>query len=64
MVIIVVPCIMLLQINASSYLQWAFYAIGVTIYAIIVVLTNAILFDRTQLKSVLKRIKMMIGEKK
>ena len=63
-ILIVVPCVILININASNYLQWAFYAVGVTLYAIIIVLINAILFDRVQLSSVLKRIKMMIGVKK
>ena len=63
-VIIVVPCMLLINIKADSYFQWAIYAIGITIYAIMVVIINALLFDKEQLKSVLIRIKSMFLHKK
>ena len=63
MVIIVLPCVLLIDINASSYLQWAFYACGVTAYSIIVVLIIGAIFDRKLLKSVFIRIKNMIMRK-
>ena len=63
-IIIVVPCLLLLNIEADSYLQWAFYALGVTLYAIIIVVISAVLFDRKQFKSVLLRIKSVFIHKK
>ena len=63
-VIIVVPCMLLINIKADSYFQWAIYTIGITIYAIMVVIINALLFDKEQLKSVLIRIKSMFLHKK
>ena len=63
-VIVVVPCMLLINIKADSYFQWAIYAIGITIYAIMVVIINALLFDKEQLKSVLIRIKSMFLHKK
>ena len=55
---------LLINIKADSYFQWAIYAIGITIYAIMVVIINALLFDKEQLKSVLIRIKSMFLHKK
>ena len=62
-VIIVLPCLLFINIEAANYLQWAMYAGGITIYAVIVVLLSAILFDREQLISVLKRLKVMFAHK-
>ena len=63
-IIIVVPCFLFIDINPSNYLQWAVYAIVIVIYAFIIILANAMIFDREQLKLSTKRIISMIGGKR
>ena len=60
-IIIVVPCFLFIDIKPSDYLQWTVYAIIVVIYAFIIILASAVIFDRKQLKLSIKRIISMIG---
>lgn len=62
--LIVVPCIALIDINPDNYLQWAIFAICIVIYAIIIIIINAMIFERSQLEMVAIRIRSMIGGKR
>ncbi|MCI9132642.1 MAG: hypothetical protein HFI31_00430 [Lachnospiraceae bacterium] len=46
----------------KSYLQWAWYAVIVTLYAILIVLIFGILFNRKELQGIWKRL-LVIGRK-
>lgn len=62
-VIIYLPSL-LLAINPGNYLEWVLYALGFAVYACIILLAQALIFERENLKAVLERIKGMLKKSK
>jgi len=53
-----------IHITPQSYLNWALFAGGIGIYTIVVVLTLGLIFDRVEMKNVIRRFSSIVGAKK
>lgn len=62
-VLIYMPSLFL-TINPGNYFEWVLYALGFAVYAGIILLAHALIFERENLKAVLKRIKGMLKKSK
>ena len=62
-VIIDLPSLFL-DINPGNYLEWVLYALGFAVYAGVILLAQALIFERENLKAVLERIKGMLKKSK
>ncbi|MGN0591687.1 MAG: lipopolysaccharide biosynthesis protein [Ruminococcus sp.] len=62
-VIIYLPSLFL-DINPGNYLEWVLYALGFAVYAGVILLAQALIFERENLKAVLERIKGMLKKSK
>lgn len=49
-----------IQITASNYLQWAVWAVVVAAYAVVVTLVVGFVFEKDDMKGVLKRVKRIL----
>lgn len=49
-----------LNIEPKNYFEWVVYAIGFAIYAVVILLVQALIFERSQLKGVFARVKGML----
>lgn len=53
-----------INVEPNNIFVWAIYACGVGIYTVIVVLLMGLLFEKDELKNVLRRVKGMVGKKR
>lgn len=52
------------HVQIQSFLLWILFAVGVGIYTVVVVLVIGYIFDRNEIKNILRRVSRMVGVKK